>query len=759
MSSGASSLAAFHLIGDRSRLAHEEADLRGLAPALFSHYRDLSVIRHDYPVILADTPTTGYWVRSLTDLVNDLLQLIAPPGSNGEEIRRQVLCLEQIIRQYAASGRKGSLSSLWEAACKEMTSGDASEQSEDSLFSTLLSAGEKLPLDGEVVDCDQDLAIRLVTRAWHQSEQQKAQRLSKQIVALTQKLRDILTVDYMQSGNARKPGKLESTMGTANQSVFDFDAMSRVLQTAPVAPPLPKQRQDRIRAAIEVLESQRFTAPQGGVSDADMTTFRFVFTDARQAVAAYRKRLPDLAALVRAVAIGRLEIDNRYDESHHDQYFALFDENQLGPADMAPFSSYLLYAEETDTSSMHSILEILRAGLPFKIVASSSDILGMDSINESRLSFGTGGQHLARMSVGLDQVFVLQTASAGLYQLRELVSRGLACAQPALFSIFSGSGATPSSRKDAPAEASGHSTYLDSAAAMESRVFPSFVHDPSSGAGHAVRFSLEGNPQPVLDWPLQELAFEDATHNRQVEETAFTAVDFIAANKAYISRFACVPEQDWTDDMIPVHAFLGLDEKKRASKVPYVTLADEDGLLHRAVFDHHLIDAADRCLDAWHSLQELGGIHNSHAEALLSRARCEWETEKEKLMARTVAPKPATVPDPESAQTETQATPTTPVAADDIGTASDEPSVSSDDPWIETIRCTTCNECTTINDRMFAYNEDQRAYVADPDAGTYRELVEAAETCQVAIIHPGQPRNPDEPGLEELLERAEPFNT
>ena len=39
----------------------------------------------------------------------------------------------------------------------------------------------------------------------------------------------------------------------------------------------------------------------------------------------------------------------------------------------------------------------------------------------------------------------------------------------------------------------------------------------------------------------------------------------------------------------------------------------------------------------------------------------------------------------------------------------------------------------------------------------YRQLVEAAEGCQVAIIHPGVPRDPNEPGLEDLLRRAEPF--
>jgi len=58
---------------------------------------------------------------------------------------------------------------------------------------------------------------------------------------------------------------------------------------------------------------------------------------------------------------------------------------------------------------------------------------------------------------------------------------------------------------------------------------------------------------------------------------------------------------------------------------------------------------------------------------------------------------------------------------------------------------------------MFMYNENKQAHIANPDAGTYAQLVEAAESCQVSIIHPGKPRNPKEPGLEELLKRAEAF--
>ena len=148
-------------------------------------------------------------------------------------------------------------------------------------------------------------------------------------------------------------------------------------------------------------------------------------------------------------------------------------------------------------------------------------------------------------------------------------------------------------------------------------------------------------------------------------------------------------------------------------------LVDADGALQRAIVDEPLVRAALRCRESWHSLQELGGIHNSHAERLLAK--------QAKL--------------PEQPQPEATAQPAA------IEETVVEEKKSGDDPYIETPRCTTCNECTQINDRMFAYNENKQAYVANPDAGTYAQLVEAAESCQVSIIHPGKPRNPAEPGL------------
>ena len=92
-----------------------------------------------------------------------------------------------------------------------------------------------------------------------------------------------------------------------------------------------------------------------------------------------------------------------------------------------------------------------------------------------------------------------------------------------------------------------------------------------------------------------------------------------------------------------------------------------------------------------------------------------------------------------------------------VAEAEAEPERNPDEAYIETIRCSSCNECIQINDQMFAYDENKQAYIKDVNAGTYQQLVEAAESCQIGVIHPGKPVNPKEPGLEELMERARPF--
>jgi pyruvate-ferredoxin/flavodoxin oxidoreductase len=103
------------------------------------------------------------------------------------------------------------------------------------------------------------------------------------------------------------------------------------------------------------------------------------------------------------------------------------------------------------------------------------------------------------------------------------------------------------------------------------------------------------------------------------------------------------------------------------------------------------------------------------------------------------------------------------VAATAAAPAAAAPAAADDEalvlePYIDSIRCTSCNECTNLNNKMFGYNADKQAYVKDPKAGTFQQLVIAAERCPVSIIHPGTPLNPKEKDLAKWIKRAEKFN-
>jgi ferredoxin len=78
--------------------------------------------------------------------------------------------------------------------------------------------------------------------------------------------------------------------------------------------------------------------------------------------------------------------------------------------------------------------------------------------------------------------------------------------------------------------------------------------------------------------------------------------------------------------------------------------------------------------------------------------------------------------------------------------------------WIDSVLCTSCNDCTSINSKLFVYDGNKQARIGDLHAGMFAQLVEAAEKCPARCIHPGEPIDPTEPDLESLRERAKPFN-
>ncbi len=718
----------FYLTGKRTSEQLDAVEGLGLRPALFAGYRDLAALRYDFPLVLIEGAGDGPFAQSLSGIIDDALSRAAR-GNDSERIRKHALRVEQEMRTLAAAGVAGSFSALWDKAASRFAKTD-DKSFEDSTRRTRAA----IKVDGAVVDCDGALPASMLQHAWAAVQRTKAETLRKDIDRLLLKLSDILKADYERSDAGRAPEHLHAAVGSVFDDAFDFDAMSRILSKALPKDVFPESRRKRIHELLAALNAQQFIP--GGKKP-----YSFLFNSCAEALTAFRQRGPKLLALAKAMAIAELEISGQYSESRHDAVFEQFGANGLDPQDRSQFPDYLvcLNAAGMDAAEHAQLMEILSSGLPIKVLLQIDDILEQSPHGEGSLTTGTRSRQIANMAIGLNEVYVLQSSSSNLLRFRDRLLRGLNYRGPALFSVYSG----------ASAKASGLPPYLMAAAAMESRAFPAFSYDPSAGSNWAARFYLDANSQVDLDWPIQAFAFEDEQHQRVSEDLAFTLVDFVASDLRYAGHLARVPKAKWNGSMMAVDESLSRERKGLPDKVPSLLMVDADNVLQKVIVDERLIREARRCLEMWHSLQELGGIHNSHAEKLLARERAAWE-ERMQQAAQAQALTLPTAPVAVAA-----ATPA--VASAAPAEAEAAPERSPDEAYIETPRCSTCNECTTLNGKMFAYDANKQAYIADINAGTYAQLVEAAESCQVSIIHPGKPRNAKEPGLEELLKRAEAF--
>jgi pyruvate-ferredoxin/flavodoxin oxidoreductase len=178
-----------------------------------------------------------------------------------------------------------------------------------------------------------------------------------------------------------------------------------------------------------------------------------------------------------------------------------------------------------------------------------------------------------------------------------------------------------------------------------------------------------------------------------------------------------VPIEHWNARMVPVARALAEPESCPPGCEPYVSMVDEAGQLFRVVVAGPILDETRRVLAHWRGLQvEAAGVV-VHEDALVGVAAA---------------------------------------SSGEVAASSGEaaPSASA---WIDSARCSSCDECVRRNPRMFVYDADKRAVLGDVRAGSYRELVEAAEHCKMAVIHPGEPWDANEPELSDLRQRAAVF--
>jgi pyruvate-ferredoxin/flavodoxin oxidoreductase len=402
--------------------------------------------------------------------------------------------------------------------------------------------------------------------------------------------------------------------------------------------------------------------------------------------------------------------------------------------------------------------------------------------------------------------FVHQSSQAAASHLIAGVLKGMHKRRPVLFNIY-----TP-----CPVEHGLADDWSQEAArfALESRAFPFLTYDPDGGPTFADCLSLEGNPSPESDWPTYELLYLDDEGKEQRMEVPLTVADWAATEARFKQHFSDLPK-DLYEYAIPFAEYLKLSKEEREGKTPFIYAVNKKRQLRRLKVSREMGLLADERLQHWSQLRQLAGIIVSDTarntvsgeieaefEVKMNALRAEYEAKIAQLKkdypaqiarrlaegimrhggggalnellatlpavepssgngasapaaaAAPVVAAPAPVVEAAPAAATATAVATAPAAAP----AEEEDDSLALEAYIDSVRCTSCNECTNLNKKMFAYNAAKQAEIKDVNAGTFQQLVLAAERCPVSIIHPGTPVNPKEKDLEKWVKRAARFN-
>ena len=330
-------------------------------------------------------------------------------------------------------------------------------------------------------------------------------------------------------------------------------------------------------------------------------------------------------------------------------------------------------------------MEMLSAGLPVKVLVQTDDLLEDASIGAGHFAFGMRSEQLASMAMGLNDVYVLQSGGSNLFQFRDRIL-GAGCPGPGAVQRLFG-------RRRRRA---GLPPYLLAAAAMESRAFPAFSYDPAGRGRLGVALLPRGNTQVEADWPTETFAYEDEATSACASRAPSLSSTSSPATRARRATSPACRASAGTTTMVPAAESLALPEAEAAQRVPYVLPVDDEDRLQRVIVDAGW--CGPRCAAAAGTACRSWAASTTRTPSGCWRAAEAWEA-RAPGHARRGAGAPAAAP----------LRPPPPA----VGCVDSAPHPDADEPYIETPRCTTCNECTQINDRMFAYNENKQAYIKD----------------------------------------------
>ena len=329
----------------------------------------------------------------------------------------------------------------------------------------------------------------------------------------------------------------------------------------------------------------------------------------------------EVARVLRAARLARLEVAGDYDPARHDPWLARFDWQAFSRDELLllPTVVAVISADQVAREGLLSLSRLLLSGRPVQVLltvhpaASPGADPGDDPLAGFRFEPGILG-------IGHREALVSQTAVARPEHLAAGFARAVGAGRTALHVVATGR------------TASGRT------AALAGRAHALFHYDPAAGASWARRLDFAGNPAPADDWPRAQLSVATAAGDDSVLDLAFTFADYALLEPAFARCFRVAPAGVPEAELAPLADVLELPPEEAAARLPFVWAADGEGRLHRLVVARRLALACRDRLDTWRTLQEMAGLRSEYVDEAEARVRAEVEArataDRERLEAR-----------------------------------------------------------------------------------------------------------------------------
>ncbi len=640
--------------------------------------------------------------------------------------------------------------------------------------------------DGACLGCSEKSVVHLFTATVESLMQPRVEKHIAKLDDLIDKLQNHIQGKLMHTVDVGDADIMAKIVSESSNSDLTMAGIAKKLETAKGSEPIDQEWLRDVTQLLAKLKKLKWKYTNGttgkGRSSMGMcnatgctsvwgSTWPFnpypfpwanhLFQDSTSmAMGLFEGHMAKMADGFKTIRKAELEMNGTYDVDEHDSFFTYFNWEQFTEEEwlLCPPVVTLGGDGAMYDIGFQNLSRMMASGKPIKVIvvdtqvysntggqACTSGFIGQIS---DMAPYGKvkKGKTEPRKEIGLiamahRNTYVLQGTLANTSQMIEGFVDGLMTKRPALFNLY-----TTCQPEHGVADDLGvHQAKL----AVESRAYPIFKYNPDDGVKAEEAFDLSGNPAMDQIWPTYQLKYMEYGQEKSME-VPMTFADFALTEGRFRKHFRKVPRDAWNENMLPLIDFLDMNEEEREGRFPFIWTVDRKQHLNRVLVAKMIVEACEERRDFWIMLRALAGIKTEEqatVKDIEKKVRAEVVGKIAQGLMKLAGDEGSGIVDLAMGA---EAEETAPV---DAGSNGDYMA-----PWLETDECTSCDECTQLNSKIFAYNDDKKAYILNPDGGPYQDLVKSAEKCTARVIHPGLPKDRSAKDIDKWIKRGEKFN-